>query len=122
MTARSEVVALLQTLVPDDITVIPYSRDIDPPAQPTVMVFIDEVTPSALPQAVRDYGMSLLLVASRTAAGPADDELDGLLEDVLTVLDSSDHLSWTKATRATFEEKYPAYQVELNVITTKETP
>lgn len=110
----------MQTLVPTGISVIPYYRDLDAPSKPTVMVRIDEVTPSQFPQALRDYGMALILVASKTVAGPADDELDGLLEDVLTALDGSDQLTWSKATRATFNEQYPAYQVDLNTISIKE--
>lgn len=121
MTARAIVVDTLGTLVPEGINVIPYAREIDPPTKPTVMVRIDEVNPSQFPTAIRDYGMALILIASKTAPGPADDELDALLEDVLTALDGSDQMSWSKATRATYNEQYPAYQVDLNTISTKET-
>lgn len=120
MTARDEVVAVLTAAMPTGIAVLPYSRDIDPPSQPTVMVRIDEVTPSSQPQALRDYGFALILVASKTTPGPADDELDALLEDVLTALDASEQITWSKATRATFNEQYPAYQVDLNTISIKE--
>lgn len=121
MTARAVVVTALSGLVPTGIVVMPYAREIDPPSKPTVMVRIDEVSPSQFPNAIRDYGMALILVGTKTAPGPADDELDGLLEDVLTALDGSDQLSWSKATRATYNEQYPAYQVDLSTISTKES-
>jgi hypothetical protein len=121
MTARDEVVAALQTVVPSGIEVIAYSRDIDQPAKPTVMVRVDRVRPVPESREVRRYGFALILITPKTTAGPADDELDGLLEDVLHAVESStDGLVWTQATRANYEDRFPAYQIELDVITQKE--
>lgn len=120
MTARDEVVTALRAVLPAEVIVLAYARDIDPPTKPTVMVRIDEVRPSAAPQAFRQYTFAVLVIASQTVSGPADDELDALLEDVLFAIDSSGLLTWQQATRATFEDKFPAYQVDLLVTITKE--
>lgn len=121
--ARDEVVALLTAALPVGITVMPYSRSVDSISGDTVMVRIDEVTPSPIPNAQRQYTFALLLLVPQTTAGSADDELDAVLEDVLFALESSNipnGVVWTKATRATFEDKFPAYQVDLVAHITKE--
>lgn len=123
-TPRAEVVAVLTAALPAAVTVIPYARNIDVAGQGTVMVRVDEVTPSPQPQALREYKFALVLVVEQTVTG--DDDLDALLEDVLHALESRDvpnGIVWTTVTRATFEEKFPAYQVNLTVhfgTTTKE--
>lgn len=117
MTARTELVTELTATLPTSILVLPYARGIDPPTKPTVMVRVDQVTPSSNPQAQRDYQFALVLIATKTEAGPADDELDGLLEDVLYELDKSTKINWTTAERATYEEKFPAYEVTVTIHT-----
>lgn len=121
MTARTEVVAALTAVLPSDITILPYSRSIDPPYQSTVMVRVDEVRPSVQPQAFREYKFAVLVIAKHATFGAADDELDSLLEDVLLAIDKSTLLTWQLATRASFEEKYPAYEVEIAVTVKKES-
>lgn len=117
MTARDEVVTTLDAalnVTPGTAVVMPYAREIDPPALPTVMVRIDEVRVSTNPQAWRDYRFALVLVPTKTAPGPADDELDGFLEDVLFAIDGADTIQWEVAHRATYNE-LPAYEVILTV-------
>lgn len=118
MSARSEVVAVLSTALPTDIEVMPYARNIDSAGKGRVMVRVDEVVPSDQPQALREYRFALILVVPQTTTG--DDELDALLEDVLYALESRDvpnGIVWRTATRATYEEKFPAYQVDITVHT-----
>lgn len=116
-TPRSEVASVLTAALPADIRIIPYARSLDAAgATGTVMIRIDEVNPSANPQALREYVFALILVVPQTTT--ADDDLDALLEDVLHALESRDvpnGIVWTHAARATFEEKFPAYQVDLTV-------
>jgi hypothetical protein len=121
MTARNELVTLLDGLLPTDVDVIPYARAIDAPKRSTVLVRIDEVVPDPLPQVWRGYKFALVLIAARTDPdGPADDELDALLEDVLYAIDQSDTITWDKASRAVYRDTNPAYEVTLNVPFTKE--
>lgn len=132
MTARDEVVATLAAeagpgLPLAGVAVIAYARNIDPPQVPTVLVRVDEVSPSVpsrdnpIPNAWRTYGFALVLVPSTSEPGTADDELDALLEDVLYAIDQHDRLTWTKATRGTYQDTtYPAYEVALTVPFTKE--
>lgn len=118
MTARDEVVTLLQTaLVPLGIAVIPYARSLEP-AKPTVMVRIDNVKPGIVPDALRSYTFGLICLVPQTTPGIADTELDELLEDVLFALEGSatrNGIIWSDAERATFEDKFPAYQINIDV-------
>ncbi len=123
MTARTEVVALLLATLPPDITILPYAREIDPPAQPTVMVRIDEVRPSPAGFGLQNYEFALVLIAAKTAPGPADDELDVLLDDVLHALGKPAipvGVTWTSAKRATYNDTHPAYEVAISVTAVKE--
>jgi hypothetical protein len=123
MTARAEVVAALDAAMPADVVVLPYSRQIDPPSQSTVMVRIDTVAPSAATGGARDYTFALVLIAAQVTPGPADDELDDLLEDVLAALDdvAASGLRWTEATRAVYAQSNPAYEVTVTATTTTTT-
>lgn len=121
MTARTEVVTLLEAVLPADIDVIPYARNIDAPARSTVMVRVDRVTPSPAGAGLRVYELGLILIGAKTTAGPADDEVDLLLEDVLHALSRQEvpnGVTWTEARRATYGEPdgtNPAYELSLTV-------
>lgn len=124
MLARDEIMSVLQVegALPDDIVVIAYARNIDPPSKSTVMVRIDKVTPSKVASSLWDVEAALVLVGAKTTPGAGDDELDALLQDVLIALDTQEvanALSWTQATRAVYgepEPTNPAYEV---VVTTR---
>lgn len=124
MSARSEVVTLLTAVLPTDVDVIPYARDIDPPVLDTVLVRLDRVIPSPAGEGLRVYEIALVLVGRLTTAGPADDNLDGLLEDVLAALSRTEipnGVTWSEARRATYGEPdgtNPAYELSLAVTVT----
>jgi len=119
MTARALVVELLTSALPSDVDVIAYAHNIDAPSRSTVMVRTDRVIPSPAGQGLRQYEFGLVLIASKTTAGPADDELDELLEDVLYALTTggaTNGVNWTQAVRATYGEPdgtNPAYELTL---------
>ena len=127
MLARDEVVNLLAAHLPEGIEVIPYARNIDPPSVPTVMVRIDRVRPSQIAGSLWDVDVALILIATQVTPGPADIELDGLLQDVLFALGKTDiqnAIRWTEATRAVFgepEPTNPAYEVMANTQVQKES-
>ena len=116
------VTAAVDAAMPPGVDVLGYARQIDPPARPTVMVRVDEVIrPPALPSGCRAYRFALVCIAAQTdPGGPADDELDGLLEDVLHALDTGTDLTWENATRAVYNDTNPAYEVAVTVHTIKE--
>lgn len=126
MTARDQVVAVLAQLVPDGIDVRPYAEDIPRPQLPTVMVRVDEVQPNRVARHThRDYLMTLILLCtSEDTSGPADDELDQLLEDVLYCLDvgaGAELLpTWSSAKRGVYQDTVPAYEVSTTITAEKQ--
>lgn len=124
--AREHIVTILTGALPSDVVVIPYARDIDPPSKSTVMVRIDTLRPSRAAGGLWQVDAALVLIAARTTPGPADDELEALLQDVLYALNREDvatALSWTEAKRAVYGEPdptNPAFEVAVTTHITKE--
>lgn len=120
-TPRQLLTDMLTTALPSDIDVIAYSHNIEAPVRSTVMVRVDKVRNSPTGLGLRDYDFVLVLIAAKTTYGPADDELDALLEDVLGSLSSQDipnGVTFTEALRATYGEPdatNPAYDVSITV-------
>lgn len=109
MTPRQLLTEALTGILPADVDVIPYSHNIDAPSASTVMVRFDRATPSPAAGGARLYQFTLIGIAAKTTAGPADDELDMLLEDVLAAIDgaSTAGINWTEAVRGTYGEPEP---------------
>ena len=121
-TARDTVVeALAAVAALEPFDVVPYSRS-KTIATRTVMVRVDTVRPAG-PQ--RQYDLSLIVAVPETdPTGPADDALDAALELVLDVLDTGVEavaIRFNQATRATLDEAYPAYRVEVTIAAQKGT-
>lgn len=118
---RDLVVDALNATAPDGVQVEPYARGLDNVARPVVMVRVDAVAPARnVAQGQRRYGCAVLVVVPTTDPGPADDELDALLEDVLEAIELAPKLDWTEAKRATLDDTWPAYEVTVNITTTTE--
>lgn len=123
---RDALVANLDELDELAVKVIPYARKLDALERVTLLVRIDEVRNSTAARGWRDFDVTLILATPRTdPTGPADDELDANLEDVLDVLDSPDAgrigIRWQRATRATLEGDFPAYEITATVTTERTT-
>lgn len=122
-TPRAQIAAALAASLPDDIKVMPYARNIDPPAQTTVMVRLDRVEPHPAAKGPRRYTFALVILAALTdPSGPADDELDNALEDVLHVIDKAPAYRYEKAERATYANTTPAYEVTIQAAHTPTAP
>lgn len=121
MLARDEIVSALGGgVLPAEVDVIPYARNIAAPLRPTVMVRIDKVRPSKAAGAMWDVEGALVLIGPQTTGDAAEDALEDLLHDVLRALDRQDvanSLTWSEATRATYSPDpdegptNPAYEV-----------
>ena len=117
-TPRNALADRLAAGLPTSVRVVPYARNIDAPKRPTVMARVDEVLPhEQAPTTHRLYRFTAILIASKVAPdGPADDELDALLQLVLDAVDDDDTMAWTRATRATWlDTTLPAYEVAVEV-------
>lgn len=126
MTAREEVTALLVDYLPPEVLVIPYARELDAVAKSTCMVRLDKVRPSTDANGWLTWEYALVLLAAQTTAGPADDELEDLLLDVLFALEQASQagITWTEALRAAYppdNPTHPAFEVPIVVTIQKES-
>lgn len=124
-TSRDAIVDKLDPLV-DAFKVVAYSRRLDALERLTLFVRVDAVQNSKVARGWRDFDVTLILATPKVdPTGPADDELDGALEDLLDVLDSADSdelgLTWSRATRATLDDSFPAYEIAATA-TTRRSP
>lgn len=120
-TPRELIVEALTAAAPETVSVVPYGDTASPQKRSQALVRIDEVAPEpTAPQAMRVYTYGIVLIASKTHPGAADDELDAALEDVLHAIDQAPGHTWERAVRATFEDtKIPAYEITVSVHITK---
>ena len=127
-TARAELLKLLEPLddpAGADLRVLGYARDVDPGDRPTVMVRVDEVKPRRRAMGstgtLRDYAFGVIVIPSILTGAAAEDELDEALELVLARLEViaddalARNLEWATATRASWLEKFPAYEITVTV-------
>lgn len=90
---------------------------VDPPAKPTIMLRLDTVTPGTV-RGHRVYTYALVLLSTLTDPDASDDQLDTLLEQTLTALDSYDPnmaLTWAPATRGSYRLTTPAFEIPVTV-------
>jgi hypothetical protein len=105
-TARDHVIAQLSALPADTCKVRAYARMNRQPAEPTLLVRMDEIEPV---EQFRRYSFSLIVLATKQvtdddAKGGVDEEIDDLCELVLAELDKGiTDLVWTSARRGVYE-------------------
>lgn len=105
--------------------VIPYSRSIDPPSQPTVMIRFDELDEGPA-RGLLKYRFTLVLLSSLTDRGPADDELEQLMLRVIDAIDVAHRVEdrgvqWVPPAKAgVYRGTTPSIQIQVNVTISKE--
>ena len=119
---RQPVVDALSAIVPSSLRVVPYFRDLDKPTRTTVMVRVDEVRHGSS-RGLLDVDVALVVVTGLTRADQVEDELELAVLDLTHAIDSSRApVSWSKATRSTFADKYHAYEVTATAVVTTNPP
>lgn len=126
-TTRDALVGKLARLVSDyAVDVVAYSRKLTNLERPAVLVRVDKVRNSKAARGWREFDVTLILAIPQTdPTGPADDVLDGHLEDLLDILDAADAdelgVKWTEATRSVLDEAFPAYEITGTATTRRST-
>jgi hypothetical protein len=119
-TARDTVVEQLAALPADLCRVRPYARLNRQPAEPTLLVRVDEIEPV---EQYRLYRFSLIVLSTKLvtdddAVGGVDDEIDDLVELVLAELDKGiTNLLWKSAKRGVYEPtNSPCYIIAAELV------
>lgn len=118
---RKWVLDSIKPTLPNRFKLVPYVNDAEQISTPTCFLVVDEITrtPEA-PKVGRDVDYILYLVEPKTEPGRADDAIDNELFTLLDALDDTKSVYWTKATRATWAESNPAYQITLRALIQKD--
>ena len=121
MTPRQIVAGKLVAALPEDFTVRASPATVDGLTGPTVILWTEQVSPGTLPGTWWDVQLSALVAVPKTEAGPADDDLDEALADVLAALETDDThgIRWSGADRGTLDGSWPAYTVHLTTTIVK---
>lgn len=121
-TPRVELAELLEQgfaarIAAGTLLVLRHPTQIDPPAVSTVMLRLDKIGPGAV-RGHRSYTFAVVLLAGSSAVDGADVELEQLLEETLAVVDTFDPalaITWAEATRGTYRQSIPAFELPLTV-------
>ena len=120
MGIRADLAAGLVAVLPDTIRIIDHPRDIDRIDGSTLGVVM--LTRTAFEPSTR-HGSHVevfsldVIEPTVDQEGRSEDRLDSLAHQVRDALDAATWLTWSKATRSTYAEVYPAYQFDIRLIT-----
>lgn len=104
----------------ESVKVVGAAENISPePGHDVVIVSLDEVTPGVY-SGSRMVKVGVLCAVSKTTPGAADDALEDLLADVLSILDGVAWVDWRSAKRSLYapsEESsgFPAFSIEIEI-------
>ncbi len=112
--ARASVAAALRAGIPG-LTVVEYGRQADQPDTRRVTITASAVLAPRVACPDRAYEVLLNVVTPLTEPGPADDDLDELIDQVLTVLEAAG-IDWgERVERGTWLDAHHAYLITANV-------
>lgn len=122
MTVRSDLAAALKPLLPPRTKIVDVPRSLDgiETSRPVVLLYRESVTKA--PNSIGAYfnTFALWIISPNTDLSRAENQLDTMLDEVITALDTVTWLNWSSAERSVFaDNQAPAYRLELNVITNK---
>lgn len=116
---RSQLATELKALLPTTVKIVDVPRGLDgiEAKRPVVMLYRTSVqkAPNGIGTLFNTF--SLWIVSPNVDPKRSEDQLDEMLDTVLTALLSISWLKWTQAVRSTFgDQQAPAYEITLEVI------
>lgn len=123
MSIRSELIAALKPLLPARIKFVDVPRSLDgiETGRPVVLVYRERIAKAPNAQGSYFNTFALWVISPNIDPKRAEDQLDTMLDEVITALDGVAWLNWINADRSVFgDNQAPAYRVELQVISQKD--
>jgi predicted RNase H-like nuclease len=112
MSMRSTAVDQLTAALPNTWTVIDDERALNVITRPTMLVSVRSFTPSDFaPLSKITVTMALMILSSHTDARAAEDDLDTLIVEALTAVNSLQNLTWTDANKMVHLDRYMGYEI-----------
>ncbi|MGO2658425.1 MAG: hypothetical protein ACTH9T_04840 [Mycetocola reblochoni] len=118
--ARHQLAAALTPLLPPTWRIVPYERSIDRPSSVVVMLKQSTITrhPSA-PDGAHLVEFVVTIISPHEDNAAAEDQLDDGVIELTHALDDAG-LGWDTATKVSFADRFMAYDIAVNITTTKE--
>lgn len=114
MSARTELAAALDAATPDTWDVDPFYRVPDELDTGRVRLIVFAVTwRRGGTIGLRQLEAVVWLIVPEVDPATVDDELDGKLDDLLSILDQQSVLAWTEAERGTLSDRFAGYRITL---------
>lgn len=121
LTVREQLVEHLMPLLPATWVVVPYSRNLDSPSRPTLMVHATTIRRApAAPQGALETEYTLTVIEPQADPTRAQGALDDELLQLITALEAIPYLMWDSAEPVLFQEFY-AWDIKTTVITRKDS-
>ena len=112
MSMRSAAVDALTAQLPTSWTVIDDERSLNTLTRPTMLVSVRSFTPSDFaPLSKITVTMALMILSAHTDAKAAEDDLDSLLVEALTAVNSLPNLTWSEAAKVVHLDRYMGYEI-----------
>lgn len=118
-TLRSQLADALKAVLPSNVKIVDVPRGLDgiEARRPVVMLYRSNVTKAPNAQGTFFNAFSLWIVSPNVDSRRSEDQLDEMLDEVLTALVGIPWLNWSQAVRSTFgDQQAPAYEITVTVI------
>lgn len=112
MSMRSAAVDALTAQLPTSWTVIDDERSLNAITRPTMLVSVRTFTPSDYaPLSKITVTLALMILSAHTDAKAAEDDLDVLLVEALTAVNTLPNLTWSEANKVVHLDRYMGYEI-----------
>lgn len=112
--ARTAIATLLRLTIPG-LTVVEFGRQADQPDKRRVTITASGILGPRVACPARSYELLLSAVTPLTDPGPADDDLDELVDQVLEALDAAGVEWGERVERGTWLEAHHAYLITATI-------
>lgn len=121
MSARQDIIELLDPVLPDEWDLYAYPATVDAIEAGHTVLLVDTWAEQAEPvRGLRTHTVTLVLVVPYVTSPDADDALDvawDVLRPALDELAGANLIHWTDATRSTFVTTYPSLTIPVTMRT-----
>ncbi len=118
---RAALIGILEPLLPSDWRIVRSQQSLDRLQKPVVILKQNRIEKNpAAPQGMHEIFFVVTVVSPLENPTKAEDQLDGSTNALIHAIDESASLSWTSAEKVLFNEKYLAYDLNVQLVSKKE--
>jgi hypothetical protein len=120
MSARKDFAEAIGQFLPDNVRVIDHPKELDAlpgDVRAVVMISRTAVRLAANASGALIHSFELVVIEPSTQPGIAEDALDEITDELIVALSKLNWLTWSEATRSTYDKKHPAYKFDIAAAT-----